>query len=296
MRSLSGITATALMLLCVRAAAAAGCGAEGVSVQVLGVTQAVRQLPSRAYLLWLDGRARALVDVGTGSAINFTGSGARAADLDAVLLRRLDLLHAGDLPTLVQLLLAEGRARALPIYGPDRSREMSSTVIFVRTLFDPKRGVYRYLGELLSPLGRNPYKLQPYDVETKAPPLRLGEMRLRAIELTVDPVRTLAWRIELAGKTLVVGSDEAAASAGLERLATAADLLLIDLNGTASRNATASAARALARLAQRAKVKQLAFAGAGLNAAEQERALRAAADKAHPGALLLPEPLGCLSL
>ncbi len=282
------------MLFCGRLALAAGCGVEGLSIQTLGVNQAIGKLPSRAYLIWLDGRARVLVDVGTGSVINFTGSGARAADLDAVLLRGLDVLHAGDLPTFVQLLLAERRARALPIYGPDRSRDMPSTVIFVRTLFDPKRGVYRYLGELLSPLDRNPYKLQPYDVETKreqAPLLRLGEMRLRAIALTGDPVRTLAWRIELANKAVVVSSGEAGAAAGLERLASSADLLVIDYETAAPR-----AAAALARMAQRARVKQLAFAGSEASTPEQEGALRPANNKIYPAPVLLSEPLGCVPL
>lgn len=294
MRSLPRITVAALMLLCTRAALAAGCGVDGASIQTLGVAQAIGKLSSRAYLIWLDGRARILVDVGTGSVINFTGSGARTADLDAVLLRELDVLHAGDLPTLVQLSLAERRTRALPIYGPDRSRQMSSTVIFVRTLFDPKRGVYRYLGELLSPLGRSPYKLQPYDVETKreqAPLLRLGAMRLRAIELSIEPVRTLAWRIELAGKVVVVSSGATPGAIGLERLASAADLLMIDLDTMAP-----GAAAALARLAQRAKVRQLAFTGPGPNTPEQERFLRAVTGKLYPAPVSLSEPMGCLPL
>ena len=86
-----------------------------------------------------------LVNAGADSANSFTASGAHVSDLDVILFTQLDVANTGDFPWLIQLSLPEKRSRPLPIYGPDRGKLMPSTVTFVRTLFDSKRGVYRYL-------------------------------------------------------------------------------------------------------------------------------------------------------
>ncbi|MFQ5551797.1 MAG: MBL fold metallo-hydrolase, partial [Gemmatimonadales bacterium] len=164
-RRLAGVLAVA-WLPCAQAAV---CGSDGVWIQVLGSIEpgADGRPLSSSFLVWLDGKARVLVDTGNGSAGNFYGNGARLADLDVILLTYLHVDHTADLPTLIQASLPEKRARALPIYGPARSKLAPSTVTFVRTLFDNKRGLYRYLGAFLSPLGRETYKLQPHDVRIK---------------------------------------------------------------------------------------------------------------------------------
>lgn len=293
MSRLPRIAGAALLLLWARGLAAVGCAADGLSVQHLG-TKGAAVPSSHSYLVWLDGRAQALVDAGAGSAVNFAGSGARAADLDVVLLRQLDVVHAADLPAIVQLSLTERRSRPLPIYGPDRSRLMPSTVTFVRTLFDPKRGAYRYLGELLSPLDKNPYKLQPYDVELgRRDPaaFRVGRMRLTATELAAEPMRILAWRIELAGKTLVVSA--AHGGARFERFGAAADLLVIDDGADGSEKNARPSPAALGAMAQRAGVKKLALARTPPTP-EQGQSLQAALGRVYTGPIVIAEPLGCV--
>jgi hypothetical protein len=63
------------------AAHAGACDPYGVSVQVLGSTDAYprAELASSSYLIWIDGKARVLIDVGVGSAANFEKSTARIA-------------------------------------------------------------------------------------------------------------------------------------------------------------------------------------------------------------------------
>ncbi len=244
---------------------AAGCGSEGVRVQVLGPGAAGIAGTSSSYLLWVGGKARALVNTGAGSAMGFARSGARAADLDVILFTELHVADTADLPYLLQLSLPQNRSRPLPIYGPDRGRLMPSTVTFVRALFDTKRGVYRYLGELLSPLGKQTYKLQPHDVKIKRdsnPTVYRNERLLvSAMRLVREPIPALGWRIETGGKTIVFSGDRVENPADLGRLAKDSALLIINRHpddGSVDRRQLLAPA-AIIKLATNARAQQLAF-------------------------------------
>ncbi len=185
---------------------------------------------SSSYLIWLDGKARVLVDAGGGAALRFGESGARVSDLDVVLLSHLHVDHSADLPVLVKSSWFEDRSAALPIYGPPGNKIMPSTVSFVRSLFDPVRGAYRYLGEFISPLGKNTYKLRPYDVSLKAVSdnALFSNARLRAYAAPVNhaQVPALAWRIEAQGKRITFSGDMNGEGGALEKLAKDSDLLI----------------------------------------------------------------------
>lgn len=223
------------LLLCTLSPALAreGCDrTEGVQVQVLGSggPEMRDKRASSSYLIWLDGKARVLVDAGAGAALRFGESGARVSDLDVVLLSHLHVDHSADLPALIKSSWFEDRGTPLPIYGPPGNKFMPATVGFVRTLFDPVRGAYRYLGEFISPLGKNTYKLRPYDVALKGPSANaiFGNERLRvyAAPVTHAQVPALAWRIEAKGKSITFSGDTNGEGGTLEKLAKDSDLLI----------------------------------------------------------------------
>ena len=68
------------------ASAQPGCLGHPVAVQVLGSggPASVEGRASSSYLVWIDGRARVLVDVGGGSLVRYGESGARIADLEVL--------------------------------------------------------------------------------------------------------------------------------------------------------------------------------------------------------------------
>ena len=78
--------------------AAQNCG-DGIALQVLGSggpdLGARRAAPSQ--LLWVDGRARVLIDAGGGSAVRLSESGAHIADLDVILFTTLGHGHTADM-------------------------------------------------------------------------------------------------------------------------------------------------------------------------------------------------------
>ena len=247
------------------AVATPACGTAPVQVQTLGPGgPGLGKRAAGAYLVWLDGKPRALIDIGAGAALRFREAGANVADLDVILLTRLHVDRTADLPALVDSSLAENRGRPLPLYGPSGNKFMPSTVTFVRALFDNTRGAYRYLGNFLNPLAKDTYKLRPIDVGEER--RRLGaqrapdpdilpafaneRLRTSAVYVAHGSAPALAWRVDAGTKGIAFSEDSM--SGGLERLIKNADLLIVNLSVPATISPSA-----VARLAQTAGVKQL---------------------------------------
>lgn len=224
------------------APAARACAPQGVWLQVLGSggPELADGRASSSYLVWIDGRARALVDLGGGAVLRLGETGAAVADLDVVLLTHLHVDHSADLPALIKASFFQERNRPLPLYGPPGNRLMPSTVSFVRELFNGTSGAFRYLGGFVNPMTRDAYKLQPHDVQPK--PRKLGlpakpaddgilaafageRLRADAAPVAHGELPALAWRLQAGGKTLVFSGDTNG-EGGLARLAAGADLLV----------------------------------------------------------------------
>ncbi len=253
------------------------CEPQGLRVQVLGSggPELAGGRASSSYLVWIDGKARALVDLGSGAVLRFGETGANIADLDVILFTHLHVDHSADLPVLIKASFFQDRDRVLPIYGPPGNRLMPSTVTFVRELFNSTSGVFRYLGGFVNPMTRDVYKLQPHDVQPK--PRKLGltpkspegelltsftneRLRTSAASVAHGELPALAWRIQV-GEKSVVFSGDTNGEGGLAKLAANADLLI-------AHNAVPEAAQGaerhlhmppsiIGRLAKDANVKQL---------------------------------------
>lgn len=241
------------------------CINKGLALQVLGSggpeTQTKRA--SSSYLIWLDGKARVLIDSGGGSALRFGESGAQMADLDLVLLTHLHADHTADLPALIKSSYFETRNKPLPIFGPVGNSAFPSTVDFIQSLFGPQ-GAYRYLNDFLQP---NPagYTIQPNNVALQDAQMQTvfnqHGIQATAVNVLHGGVPALAWRIDMAGKSLVFSGDTNGDNGNLERLANGVDILLAH---NAVPEGAVGAARNLhmtpsviGKIAASAKVKQL---------------------------------------
>ena len=256
-------------------AAARACESRGVWVQVLGSggPELADGRAASSYLIWIDGKARALVDLGGGAMLRFGETGARIADLDAILFTHLHADHSADLPALVKASFFEDRTRPLPVYGPPGNRFMPSTVGFVRELFNSTSGAFRYLGGMVNPMTRDGYKLQPHDVLPRSRRLGLGSRadsdttvfaneRLAAYAARVvhGELPALAWRVRVGNKTTVFSGDTNG-EGGLARLAAGADLLIahhaVPEGASDAERKRHMPPSVIGRLAQEANVKQL---------------------------------------
>ena len=259
------LIATLALLAPIHSAHARSCGEQGVALQVLGSggPELTDQRASSGYLVWQDGKARVLLDMGTGSLLTFEHSGARIEDLDAILLSHLHVDHSADLPGLVKASFFNDRARDLPLFGPTGNRLMPDTETFAKDLFGERQGAFRYLGDYLN--GEASYRLQPRSLSAhgneQQQAMEADGLRLTAVPVHHGPIPALAWRVDVGDKVLVFSGDMNGEKHTLEKLAEDADLLVAhnavpeDAKGPA-RNLHMPPS-VIGRIAAQAKVKQL---------------------------------------
>lgn len=80
------------------------CRDDGVIVQVLGAggPEIDDGQGGPSYLVWIDGKARVLIDTGPGSSVAFDKAQAEFADLYAILFTHLHVDHTADFPSFIQ--------------------------------------------------------------------------------------------------------------------------------------------------------------------------------------------------
>ncbi len=249
---------------CTSVFATVGCGESGLWLQVLGSggPELDDGRASSGYVIWNKGKARLLVDIGSGSMFQFEQSGASLNDLDAVMLSHMHVDHSNDLPALIKASFFSNRNSDLYVYGPSGNSFMPSATNFVHNLFGDD-GAYQYLSSYLD--GSDSYRLFPRDIDVtnKAEKVVLANShyRLTAVPVHHGSIPALAWRVEIAGKIIVFSGDMSNRNDTLATLAKHADLLV-------AHNAVPEGARGIARnlhmppsvigqVAAKAQVKQL---------------------------------------
>lgn len=253
-----------LIFTCNSVFATVGCGESGLWLQVLGSggPELDDGRASSGYVIWNKGKARLLVDIGSGSMFQFEQSGASLNDLDAVMLSHMHVDHSNDLPALIKASFFSNRNSDLYVYGPSGNSFMPSATNFVHNLFGDD-GAYQYLSSYLD--GSDSYRLFPRDIDVtnKAEKVVLANShyRLTAVPVHHGSIPALAWRVEIAGKIIVFSGDMSNRNDTLATLAKHADLLV-------AHNAVPEGARGIARnlhmppsvigqVAAKAQVKQL---------------------------------------
>jgi ribonuclease BN (tRNA processing enzyme) len=209
---------------------ASECNSRPFALQVLGSggPELNDKRASTSYLIWIDGKARILIDLGPGSLVNFEHSGADVADLDAILLTHLHVDHSADLPALIKGSFFSQRDRDLPILGPSGSKLFPSVSKFVQTLFLGPDGAFRYLEGFVSGYAR--YKVLPQDVSARGKALTTAiddeRFKISTVPVHHGPIPALAWRIDVGEKSIVISGDMNGDNHTLEQLAQDADLLV----------------------------------------------------------------------
>jgi len=208
---------------------ASTCRGQGVWLQVLGSggPEIDDGRASSGYLIWQDGHARILVDMGSGSLSRFEQSQAALNDLDVILLTHLHVDHSNDLPALIKSSFFTGRDRDLPVYGPTGNHLMPPMSTFVESLFSSD-GAFRYLNDYLEGSGR--YRLIPNNVDTTVTSKRMvfDRERFNVSALPVDhgSIPAIAWRVDIDGKSIVFSGDMSNKNNRLWKLAQQADVLV----------------------------------------------------------------------
>ena len=296
-------TVAALLLSCAamaadgNAAAAAICQPGKLMLQVLGSggPELSDQRASTSYLLWVDGKARLLVDFGSGAALNYEKSGARPADLDAVLFSHFHVDHTADFPALVKGLPFAGYDKELQVYGPPKRGVFPGVKEFVHALFNRETGAYAYLADYADPDVSSQFKMELEEVAPKAKEIKRYTLDdglvISAIAVLHGPVPSLAWRVESHACSITFSGDTSNSDQALDQLAQGSDVLVA--HNAARENDPDDVARLLhmmpteiGRIAGTAKVGKLVLSHRMMRTLGREMESTAAIRKNYSGTIL----------
>jgi len=202
-----------------------------IAVQVLGSGGPIADddRASTAYLLWVNGKPRLLIDAGGGSFVRFGQSGADFADLSAILLSHFHADHAGELPTLLKSAWFGSRSAALPIVGPSAGGDFPGLDHYLQALFGD-HGAYAYLGNFLEG-GGGSFVLTPVEVDIgqagAQTVYRDRRMKVSALPVPHGPVPALAFRVEVGKRVIVFAGDQNGSDERFPTFARGADLMVL---------------------------------------------------------------------
>jgi len=259
--------AAALLLGSVAAFAQAGdCGTSGpVAVQILGSggPESIDNRAGASALVWVNGKARILIDLGPGAMLRFGDSGADLDDLEALAFTHLHVDHSADLPALVKSGYFDTRSRPLIVLGPDRGARFPALPQWLDRQFGAD-GAYAYLSGALDG-SEGQFALRPVTptiTKGVSEPITLADgIALHAVKVHHGPVPALAWIVEVAGRKLVFAGDQDGRTETFWTQAAHADLAVLHLAIPEHSSAAARALHAppseLGRNAQRVGLRRV---------------------------------------
>lgn len=253
---------------------------------------------STSYLIWLDGKARALVDLGPGSNVNFGQAGAKLEDINVVMLTHLHVDHSADLPAFVKGAFFTQRQKDLTLLGPGGNDLMPSMAQFVARLFG-NEGAFSYLSNYVEPLQESQFKLKTKSVgldlkEVTYYPIG-REMILSAIPVHHGPIAAVAWRVDTAGCAITFSGDMNNDYQTLEVLALNSDILV--MHNAVPEQAQGVAAHLhmtpsqIGQIADKTKVKQLVISHRMKRTSGKERETEQQIKQSYQGPVLFADDL-----
>ena len=281
----------------------AGCGSNGIALQVLGSggPELQDKRASTSYLIWRDGVPRVLVDSGGGSALRFGESGATMSDLDVILLTHLHIDHTADLTALVKSSFFEERQRPLPLFGPEGNPNFPSTTRFIQSLFGTPNGAYRYLNDFVTPGAAGAYLLESHNVGPGPHEVRKihdsGGIRILATRVVHGGVPALAYRVEVDHVSVAFSGDTDGNNGNLEQIARNADLFVahnaVPEGATGVERSLHMPPAVIGKIASTAAVKQLVLSHRMLRTLGHEAGTLEAIRSSYSGAVHFADDLQC---
>lgn len=212
------LVAAIVLVLPMSDALARRCGDEGVWLQILGAGGPALddQSAVASYLVWVDGRARLLVDAGSGSAVRFGEADADFADLDAIVFTTLTAGSTVDVPAFLLGSARAGRDLPLPLLAPSEGEALGGETpagqAGARAFFQGMGALYGGLLEGVFQHGATGVANIGYAVRIREVPAignrRWARFRSERLALAAMPVHhggipALAWRVRAKGFSLV---------------------------------------------------------------------------------------------
>ncbi len=217
-RLLKAVIATASFTLAATMANAA-CDASGVQLQVLGSGGPGDSMgrASSAYVLWVNGQSKLLIDAGSGSKNHFHQSGATMEQIDLVALSHLHPDHSVELPAI----LWPGGG-AFDLAGPTGNEVFPSISRFTDLMFG-EGGVYEVFQ------GRLDITVIEVDPSQQSQVWQQDGITVTGMGVPHGDVPTIGYRIEVGEVSIGFSSDQTGADPAFVDFVEGVDTLVIHM-------------------------------------------------------------------
>jgi len=176
---------------------------------------------SAAYLLWVDGVGRMLVDMGGGTKDQFFAAGGNLDDIELIALSHLHPDHSAELPALLW-----PDSVSFDVAGPTAGNAFPSIEQFLDRLFGPG-GAFEISGPRLD--------LKPITVDVashrSADVWRSGALRVTGKGVPHGDVPTIGYRVDLGDHSIAFSSDQNGSDPTFVDFIDGVDVLVIHLGG-----------------------------------------------------------------
>lgn len=214
--------------------AASQCESSRVKLQMLGTggPELTSNRASTGYLIWLDDKARIIVDAGPGSLQHFKQSEAQFEDLSLFLFTHFHVDHSADLAAYIKGGFFTERSSDLFIYGPSGDTFILSAEQFVNRLFSTEQGLYPYLSPFISDAAHSSFKIRTKTIEWTyknrniRPVHQDKDFTIKTVSVHHGPFPALAYRIEVAGCVISFTGDMSGRLHTMPDLAQNSDILV----------------------------------------------------------------------
>jgi ribonuclease BN (tRNA processing enzyme) len=193
------------------------CQSERVKLQMLGTRGpellAGDDQASTGYLLWLDNKARVIIEAGPGSLLRFKQSRANINDVDIMLFSHFHVDHSADFPAYIKGAFFSDRNKDLFVYGPSGTQFVASATQFVDRAIGSKQGMYPYLGSHINTTSPSRYKIKTTDIPwsygdlSRRPVYNNKGINVQAVPTHHGPFPSVAYRVTLAGCVISFSGD-----------------------------------------------------------------------------------------
>ncbi len=167
---------------------------------------------STGYLIWLDNKARVIIDAGPGSLQRFKQSKANFEDVDMILFTHFHVDHSADFSAYIKGAFFTNRSKDLAVFGPTGSKFVSSAEQFVKRSIG-KNGLYPYLEQFIAPDQPSLYKIDVKNIPWSFSDLSIhnvvnkGDIHVKSVPTHHGPFPSLGYRVELAGCSITFSGD-----------------------------------------------------------------------------------------
>lgn len=210
------------------------CQSKRVKLQMLGTRgpEILDGQASTSYLIWLDNKARVIIDAGPGSLQRFELAKANFSDVDLMLFSHFHVDHSADFLGYIKGAFFTDRKKDLEVMGPTGAKFVASAKQFVERAIGTEAGLYPYLGSFADANSPSAYKIKTKNITWSFSDLNIKTIynkkgiKVKTVSTHHGPFPSQGYRVELAGCAIAFSGDMSGRLRAMPDLANHADILV----------------------------------------------------------------------